>query len=59
MSRYSLDRDIDALVCSLVRDGFEVERKKRHYAVVLNDGHKLTIPGSPYGGPRVHELQST
>lgn len=45
--RYSQDKDLDRLVRSYLKRGWDVIRGGSHYIGVAPNGRKLPIPGSP------------
>ena len=50
MGKFSADKNIDSLVCELLKENWQPVRKKRHWQIVSPTGSKLTIPVTPSDG---------
>ena len=50
MGKYSKDKDVDTLVRSLLDEGWQPVKRKRHWQVVSPTGTKLTVPVTPSDG---------
>ena len=47
MKKYSSDKDINKLVGSLCKIGWQFINRKKHGALITPHGKKLTVPSSP------------
>ena len=45
--KYSSDKDIHKLVCSLIKKNWQYQRGTKHGSLRSPSGFKMTVPGSP------------
>jgi predicted RNA binding protein YcfA (HicA-like mRNA interferase family) len=50
MGKYSVDKNVDSLVCELLDKGWQPLRRKRHWQIVSPTGNRLTVPITPSDG---------
>ena len=47
MTKYSNDKDIQKLICRLVKQDWQFRRRKKHGSIFSPTGKRFTVPGTP------------
>jgi hypothetical protein len=47
MTRYSNNKDIQKLVCQLIKHNWKFQRRKKHGSIFLPAGKRFTVPSTP------------
>jgi predicted RNase H-like nuclease len=47
MRKYSSDKDIHKLICRLVKNDWQYQRRKKHGLLTSPEGNHVMVPGSP------------
>lgn len=56
--RFSSDKDVNRLVCQLVREGWLYRRGRKHGKLISPEATgSLTIPGSPSDHRTIHNMR--